>query len=399
MAQRRMQRSLLSRRALLGAGLALPLAARAQRPVLPVGLLTQADDPRYGTQALLDAYPDAPGGRAQPAMQMALNDSTLILQLAGWDGAQLLPVEAADADGVAGALLRLLRQGARHVLLELPAAGVVAATAAAAGKDVMLLNTAAPEDALRGEQCAASLLHTLPSRAMQMDAIAQLLAARGWLRPLVLAGETPGDTLLLAAWQRAERRARLQPVALRSFGPGGADSDPDAPRRLTSGLDYDAVVVLDAGGAFARALPYRTALPRPVLGSDGLTAQAWHPLDTRAGAPQLSRRFLLRAGRPMGSYDWAAYAAARAAAQAAAVFRKVAIAGQLQALHQGAVTVEGAGGEHLSFRAWDGQLRQPLLLAHGDGIAAIAPLPGFAQGREPLDSLGHDAAGTACRPT
>ena len=61
----------------------------------------------------------------------------------------------------------------------------------------------AAEDALRGAQCATRLLHTLPSHAMQMDAIAQGLVARKWNRPLVLHGPLPGDRLLLDAWRRA----------------------------------------------------------------------------------------------------------------------------------------------------------------------------------------------------
>src|SRR3569833_3911111 len=108
------------------------------------------------------------------------------------------------------ALDPLLRRGVRHVILELPAAGGAAVAAAARGKDVILFNAAAPEDALRGAQCAPHLLHTLPSRAMQMDAIAQLLVARKWSRPLVLVGPTPGDALLTAAWQRAAKRFGLR---------------------------------------------------------------------------------------------------------------------------------------------------------------------------------------------
>jgi ABC transporter substrate binding protein (PQQ-dependent alcohol dehydrogenase system) len=52
----------------------------------------------------------------------------------------------------------------------------------------------------------------------------------------------------------------------------------------------------------------------------------------------------------------------------------------------------------LSFRAWDGQLRQPLLLAHGNGLAASAPVEGFLHPRTMLDTLGFDAPETGCKP-
>jgi ABC transporter substrate binding protein (PQQ-dependent alcohol dehydrogenase system) len=62
------------------------------------------------------------------------------------------------------------------------------------------------------------------------------------------------------------------------------------------------------------------------------------------------------------------------------------------------VAVDGYKGQRLSFRAWDGQLRQPMLLAHGDGIAEIAPLEGFLHQRSALDTLGYDLPETGCKP-
>jgi ABC transporter substrate binding protein (PQQ-dependent alcohol dehydrogenase system) len=389
----------IRRRALLLAGAAAGVPALAQQRVFPLGLLAQADDERYSQQALQQGFPEAPAGRSTGAAEIALNDSLVTLQLAGWTSTRLLRVDAATAAELPGALQQLLRQGVRHIVLELPAAGVAAASAAAAGKDVMLFNAAAPEDALRAAQCAPHLLHTLPSHAMQMDAIAQLLVARKWRLPLLLVGPTPGDRLLQAAWQRAARRFGIKPVAERAFKLSNDPRERDLGnvRLLTSERDYDAVVVLDAQGEFARDLPYRTMLPRPVLGSNGLTAQAWSPYYERHGAPQLSRRFLRRAGRPMGSYDWATWMAARTAAQIASAYNKAGIAQQLQALRQGAVAVDGYKGQRLTFRGWDGQLRQPLLLAHGNGVADIAPLEGFLHPRSTLDTLGYDAPETGCK--
>ena len=133
-----------------------------------------------------------------------------------------------------------------------------------------------------------------------------------------------GDRLLHAAFQRAAKRFGIKPVAERAFKLSNDPRERDLGnvRLLTSDRDYDAVVVLDTQGEFAREVPYRTVLPRPVLGSNGLVAQAWSPFYERYGAPQLSRRFLRKAGRPMGSYDWATWMAARAAAEVAAAFNR-----------------------------------------------------------------------------
>ena len=394
------ERSLsLVRRALLLAGAAAAAPVRAQQRPFVLGLLTQADDPRYDPQALLKGFPDAPTGRSAPAARIALNDSAFRLQLAGWTSAALLPVEAADAAALPAALQQLLERGVQRIVLELPAPSVAAVTGAAAGRDVILFNAAAPEDVLRAAQCAPHLLHTLPSQAMQMDAIAQLLVARKWNKPLLLYGTTPPDAPLLAAVRRSARRFGIKPVAERAFKLSNdpREREQGNVRLLTSDRDYDAVVVLDAQGEFAREVPYRTVLPRPVLGSNGLVAQAWSPFYERHGAPQLTRRFLRQAGRPMGSYDWATWMAARAAAEAASAFNKAGVAQQLQALRQGAVALDGYKGQRLTFRGWDGQLRQPLLLAYGDGVADMAPLEGFLHPRSTLDTLGYDAPETGCK--
>ncbi|MBC5784820.1 branched-chain amino acid ABC transporter substrate-binding protein [Ramlibacter sp. USB13] len=371
---------------------------RAQRS-FQLALLAQADDERYDPQQVLKGFPDAPGGRSAAAAQIALNDSAITLQMAGWTAAPLLVEEAPDAAGLPAAVQGLVRRGVRHIVLELPAAGVAAVAAATRGQDVVLFNTAAPQDALRAAQCAPHLLHTLPSHAMQMDAIAQFLVARKWARPLLLVGPTPGDQLLLAAWNRSAKRFGVRPVAQRGFRLSNDPRERELAnvRLLTSEREYDAVVVLDAQGEFARELPYRTLLPRPVVGSNGLTAQAWHPQYERYGAPQLTRRFLRRANRAMGSYDWATWTAARTAAEVVAAYNNAGVAQQLQALRQGAVAIDGYKGQRLTYRAWDGQLRQPLLLAHGDGIADIAPLEGFLHPRSTLDTLGFDEPESGCK--
>ena len=364
-----------------------------------MGLLTLATDERFSPQALEKAYPDAPSGRSLAAAQLALEDASFALQGAGFEKGRVVVVEAPDAAGLQAALASLIKQGVRHVVLELPAAAVVQVTEAARGKDVLLINAAAPDDALRAAQCAPHLLHTLPSHAMQADALAQMLVARKWTRPLLLTGPLAQDQLLAAAFNRSAKRFGIKPVAQRPFK---LSSDPRErelgnARLLTASIDYDTVVVLDSAGEFARDLPYRTVLPRPVVGSNGLTAQAWSPTYERHGAPQLNRRFFKRTSRVMGSYDWAVWLAARAIAEVVSQDAKASLAVQLKALKQGGITVDGYKGQALTFRAWDGQLRQPLMLAHGNGVAEMAPIEGFLHPKTVLDTLGFDAADTACK--
>jgi ABC transporter substrate binding protein (PQQ-dependent alcohol dehydrogenase system) len=364
-----------------------------------VGLLLLASDARYTPQALEKAYPDAPSGRSLEAVKMALEDASFALQGAGFAQGRVITAEAPDLAGLPAALAGLLKQGVRHVVLELPAAAVEQVTTAARGKDVLLINAAAPDDVLRAAQCAPYLLHTLPSRAMQADALAQLLVSRKWSKPLLLTGPSPQDQLLLEAFTRSAKRFGIKPVAQRPFKLSGDPRERELGnvRLLTASADYDAVVVLDSVGEFARDLPYRTVLPRPVLGSNGLTAQAWSPWYERNGAPQLNRRFFRQTRRAMGSYDWAAWLATRAIAEVVSQDPKAGLAQQLKTLKQGSTTFDGYKGQALSFRAWDGQLRQPLMLAHGNGVADLAPLEGFLHPKTVLDTLGFDSAETGCK--
>ena len=60
-------------------------------------------------------------------------------------------------------------------------------------------------------------------------------------------------------------------------------------------------------------------------------------------------------------------------------------------------TLDGFKGRKLSFRDWNGQLRQPIPLVHPRAVAAVPPLEGFLHQRSELDTLGFDAPESPCR--
>jgi len=155
-------------------------------------------------------------------------------------------------------------------------------------------------------------------------------------------------------------------------------------------------VVVDSDGEFARSLPYRTALPRPVVGDAGLVAMAWQAQFERFGAPQVSRRFAKAAGRPMVAQDWAAWMAGKAIVAAAVAAPKGPASAFAKALT--ATDLDGSKGVSISFRAWDGQLRQPMLLTDGEGVIALAPADGVLHPKNNLDTLGADAPEKLCKP-
>jgi ABC transporter substrate binding protein (PQQ-dependent alcohol dehydrogenase system) len=131
------------------------------------------------------------------------------------------------------------------------------------------------------------------------------------------------------------------------------------------------------------------------VGDAGLVALAWHAQFERFGAPQVNRRFARAAGRSMAMQDWAAWMAGKALAAAAVAARVGTPATFSKAL--ATLELDGSKGVSLSFRGWDGQLRQPLLLSDGQSVVALAPTEGVLHPKNILDTLGADAPEKLCR--
>lgn len=377
--------------------LSLPAAAATQVTIAVVSL---DGDPRYAPRRLERAYPGHPGGRAIDGVRLAAADSAFELDAVGLQ-MEVRDVVLPSVAALPKALAELKASKVQHIVADLPLAElqqlVQAAPAALGG--AIVFNTGLDDDRLRQQGCAAALLHTYPSRAMLSDALVQYLAARNWRKALVLQGPLADDALMTDAFNRSAKRYGLKITQQRPFKLTGDPRERDLGnvRLLTGDREHDVVAVMDSDGEFARMLPYATQWPRPVVGANGLMALAWHPQWDRYGGPQLSRRFVKLAHRPMQGADWAAWVAGRAVAAVLAEHPKAGVQQQLQALRGGGTTIDGFKGRTLSFRAWDGQLRQPLFLSHVDGVVGTAPLDGVLHPKEVLDTLGFDEQESACR--
>lgn len=395
------------RRGVRGSGwLAIMLGLVAAMPVgavtpVTIAVVSLEGDPRQAPRRLEKAYPGHPAGRALDGVMLAAQDSAVELEMVGLALA-VKDVVLHHPSALDRTLAALKAAKVQYIVADLPAAELRALTQAAPASlgGAIVFNVGLDDDGLRGASCAAHLLHTYPSRAMLSDALAQYLAARNWRKALVLKGPLPADAPLAAAFARSAARYGLQTTTTRPFKLSGDPRERDLGHvRLLTGADreHDVVMVLDSDGEFARTVPYATQWPRPVVGSDGLVATAWHPAWERQGGPQLTRRFTRLAKRPMTGHDWAAWLAGRAVAAALVERPKAGLSQQLQGLRGGGVTVDGFKGTRLSFRAWDGQLRQPVFLSHGDGVIGTAPVEGVLHPRDALDTLGVDEAESACK--
>jgi ABC transporter substrate binding protein (PQQ-dependent alcohol dehydrogenase system) len=312
-----------------------------------------------------------------------------------------------EKDDVAAAFRKLVQEGHRLVILDLPAADLLAIADLPEAKPTILLNVAAADDRLRAEDCRSNVLHLTPSRAMLTDALVQYLVLKRWRNVLLAPGPSDGDKEYTAAMKRSLKKFGAKLVAEKpwTFEPGARRTDTGHFQiaaevgRFTQGISYDVLVVADEDGDFGTQLPYRTTDPRPVAGTQGLTPTSWARPFEQWGATQLQNRFRRQASRWMGERDYAAWMAVRAIGEAATRARSGDGDAIIRYMRSPDFELAAFKGVKLGFRPWDGQLRQPILLADADSLVSVSPQPGFLHEVSELDTLGIDRPETRCKMT
>lgn len=365
----------------------------AHAATLKATLLAPEDDPRLERARLERAYLGHTTGALADAVEMAIEESQFELEAAG--GAVALSQKGvASLEAARAAAQAAEKAGATVVMTDLSAAWTLAVADAV---KIPVLNLSEAADSLRQQDCRARLYHLIPSERMRTDALAQTLVTRKWSKLLLLTGPSQTDALRAATAQASMKRYGLQVVATKPFKLSADPRERDLanPLLLTGGAQYDAVWVVDSDGEFARTLPYRTVLPRPVVGDAGLVALGWHSQFERFGAPQVVRRFAKATKRAMTAQDWAAWMAGKALVALVSAAPKGTPATWAQALPK--LQLDGSKGTQMSFRGWDGQLRQPLQLTDGQGVVGAAPIEGLLHPNDVLDTLGADAPEKLCK--
>lgn len=263
----------------------------------------------------------------------------------------------------------------------------------------LLFDVATRDDHFRKDQCLVDVLHLLPSRAMRADALAQYMLKKRWNHWFLVVGNTPEDALYAKALKRAAKRFGMKIIATKKWlhtYDARRTAQADIPV-FTQGDDYDVLVVADEQGLFGEYLSYRSWLPRPVIGTQGLVAAAWHHTHEQWGAVQIQNRFKTLAKRPMEEQDYAAYLAVRAIGEAVTRTHSVSAQEIKSYLLSAKFKLQGYKGRPLSFRAWNGQLRQSVLLAGPTSLVTATPLEGFLHPKNALDTLGYDQLETKCQ--
>ncbi|MGY3322366.1 ABC transporter substrate-binding protein [Pseudomonas sp. TE3911] len=288
-------------------------------------------------------------------------------------------------------------QGLRLFVVNAPAASLRQLSAAL--PDSLLFNAGSPDDSLRSTDCLGNVLHTLPSRAMLADALAQFLVVRKWQKALLIVGPTEDDQAYAAALRRAAKRFGVRLVAEKAWrfdNDQRRSAQADMPL-FTQTAEYDVVLVADERGDFGEYVPYQTWYPRPVAGTQGLTPTGWHKTVETYGAAQLQKRFEALAGRWMNDRDFAAWMAVRSVASAVSKLRQVEPMAIRDLEISEQLPLDGFKGRKLSYRAWNGQLRQPIPIVQPRALVSTSPQEGFLHPTNEMDSLGYDKPEVTCR--
>lgn len=383
------------------AGLAsVPAAAQEASPPqqMEIGYVDLAEDPRFDPLLANFLVPQRPWGRSIAGAQLGIADGQQIGQVIGVEFG-LREASGNTAEELAASVSDWAQDGVHFVVADLPAEELIALSDAVQDQPVMLLNVSAQQDELRAAACRANVVHVIPSYRMQTDAIVQYLVSKRWTDILVLQGPLADDAAIVQALQESARVFGANIVDVRPFV---LSADPRRREEnnvalVTEGANYDVVFVADSDGEFARNVPYETNSPRPVVGSAGLVAEAWHWAWERQGAPQVNARFEAANDRRMHRFDWAAWAAVRAVTQSVLRSESTGFEPVRDYLLGERMNLDGSKGNPMSVRPWDHQMRQGMLLAAGNVVVGLAPIEGFLHQTNDLDTLGVDAPRTACQ--
>ena len=99
----------------------------------------------------------------------------------------------------------------------------------------------------------------------------------------------------------------------------------------------------------------------------------------------------------MTSVDNAAWAAVRAIGEAAIRSRSSDPVKIMTYLRSPDFILSGFKGQGQSFRAWDGQMRQPVLIAGPRLLVSVSPQAGYLHRGSELDTLGTDREESRCK--
>lgn len=367
---------------------------------IPIVYLSEKRD-NLPPLSLLDFRPDDDG---IAGAQLAVDDNNTTGRFLK-QSFRIEEIPPATRDVLITAAIEKAEQGIRIFVADVTADTLLALSDALKDKSVVIFNVGAQDERLREEDCRLNVKHTAPSRTMLTDALAQYLAWKRWRNLVLITGPQAEDQAFAAAFRHSAQRFGLKIVEDRVFkyevgsrrADGGYEQVQMQIPSFTQNLpDHDVLVVADEANQFGDYFPYRTWSARPVAGTHGLYPVAWHPASELWGATQFQNRFQRKAGRAMRPLDYAAWMAVRSIGEAATRTGTGDPKTLIDYMLSGNFELAAFKGQKLTYRPWNGQLRQPIFVATTKLHVTVSPQPGFLHQVTELDTLGIDRPETKC---
>ena len=294
---------------------------------------------------------------------------------------------------------KLLKKGKKYFVVDLNESELLSLMKLSGIDDVLIFNTRAKNDSLRNENCKKNFFHITPSHSILSDALTQYLVKKKWKKWFLVTGPKENDRLFAQALKNSAKKFNIKIKEEKTW-----DFTSDLRRTagkevpiFTKGSNYDVLVVADEAGEFGEYLAYRTWDPRPIAGTQGLKPNSWHRTHEQWGATQMQNRFRRESGRWMTEVDYHAWTAVRALGETITRTQSNDVKKVQEYLLGDKFGLGAYKGVKVSFRSWNGQLRQPVLLAAPRSMVSVSPQEGYIHPVSELDTLGKDQPESSCK--
>ena len=293
---------------------------------------------------------------------------------------------------------KLIKKGEKYFVVHLNAQEIKKITDLPESNGSIIFNVSSKDDSLRNEHCRDNLFHISPSYSMLSDALTQYLVKKKWKKWFLVVGDKKNDKKFADALSMSAEKFNIK-IKEKKIWDFAADLRRTAQKEVpifTKGPNYDILVTADEEGVFGEYLPYRTWDPRPVVGTQGLTPTSWHRTHEQWGATQMQNRFRRKSGRWMTTVDYASWTAVRSIGEAVTRISSNDISKVKSYLLSDKFGLGAYKGVKVSYRSWNGQLRQPILLAAPRSMVSVSPQEGYLHPLSELDTLGKDKPESTC---
>jgi len=294
---------------------------------------------------------------------------------------------------------KLLDEGNKFFIVDLNEKELKILFEVSNSEDIMIFNVRSKADSLRNENCKKNLLHVPPSYSMLSDALTQYLVKKKWNKWFLVTGPDENDRKYSEALKKSAKKFNIK-IKKEKVWDFTADLRRTAGKEVpifTKGEKYDVLVVADEKGEFGEYLTYRTWDPRPIVGTQGLTPTSWHRTHEQWGATQMQNRFRRESGRWMTEVDYHAWTAVRSIGEAITRTSSNDVKDVRKYLLGKKFGLGAYKGVKVSFRSWNGQMRQPILLAAPRSMVSVSPQEGYIHPYSELDTMGKDQPESTCK--